>query len=81
MSPLRSLLALGRFGVGIALTGRATGAYEDRLTVSVTAEGKDWGRPVGVTVAKSGSLLVLDDGPNTLGRVTYVADSSGANGR
>ena len=31
-----------------------------------------WGRPVGVTVAKDGSLLVSDDGSNTIWRVAYT---------
>jgi glucose/arabinose dehydrogenase len=31
-----------------------------------------WGRPVGVTVAKDGSLLVTDDGGNRIWRVSYI---------
>ena len=31
-----------------------------------------WGRPVGVTVAKDGALLVTDDGANLIWRVSYV---------
>jgi hypothetical protein len=31
----------------------------------------DWGRPVGLTVAKDGSLLVSEDGNNTIWRITY----------
>lgn len=46
--------------------GSATGEYEDFLTGFVTPEGEVWGRPVGVTVAKDGSLLVSDDGSNTI---------------
>ncbi len=30
-----------------------------------------WGRPVGVAVAKDGSLLVTDDGSDTVWRVSY----------
>lgn len=52
-------------------TGHATGEYEDFVTGFVTPEGKVWGRPVGVTVAKDGSLLVSDDGSNTIWRVSY----------
>jgi glucose/arabinose dehydrogenase len=33
---------------------------------------KAWGRPVGLTVAKDGSLLVADDVGQTVWRVTYV---------
>ena len=52
--------------------GRATGEYEDFLTGFVTAQGEVWGRPVGVTVAKDGSLLVSDDGSNSIWRVSYT---------
>jgi glucose/arabinose dehydrogenase len=52
--------------------GKATGAYDDFLTGFVTPEGDVWGRPVGVTVAKDGALLVSDDGSNTIWRVTYT---------
>jgi glucose/arabinose dehydrogenase len=43
--------------------GKATGEYEDFLTGFVTADGRVWGRPVGVAVAKDGSLFVSDDVP------------------
>lgn len=52
--------------------GKATGEYDDFLTGFVTADGKVWGRPVGVTVAKDGSLLVTDDGSRSVWRVAYV---------
>lgn len=52
--------------------GVPTGEYEDFLTGFVTPEGNVWGRPVGVTVAADGSLLVSDDGSNTIWRVSYV---------
>ena len=47
--------------------GKATGEYEDFLVGFVTEEGDVWGRPVGVAVAKDGSLMVTDDGSNTSG--------------
>lgn len=53
--------------------GRATGEYVDFLTGFVTAEGDVWGRPVGVTVAKDGALLVSDDGGNCLWRISAAA--------
>jgi glucose/arabinose dehydrogenase len=53
-------------------TGRATGEYEDFLTGFVLPDGKVWGRPVGVTVAADGSLLVSDDGSNSVWRVSYT---------
>jgi glucose/arabinose dehydrogenase len=53
--------------------GKATGEYEDFLVGFVTPEGNVWGRPVGVTVAKDGSLLVTDDGSGIVWRVAYSA--------
>jgi glucose/arabinose dehydrogenase len=52
-------------------TGKADGEYEDFLTGFVTKDGQVWGRPVGVTVAPDGSLLVSDDGTNSIWRVSY----------
>jgi glucose/arabinose dehydrogenase len=52
--------------------GVPTGEYEDFMTGFVTPQGDVWGRPVGVAVAKDGSLLVTDDGSNTIWRVTYI---------
>ena len=51
--------------------GTPRGVYEDFLTGFVTPEGNVWGRPVGLTVAKDGALLVSEDGNNTIWRVTY----------
>jgi glucose/arabinose dehydrogenase len=52
--------------------GRASGEYEDFLTGFVTEDGQVWGRPVGIAVAKDGSLLVSDDGSNSIWRVSYA---------
>jgi glucose/arabinose dehydrogenase len=52
-------------------TGKAKGEYEDFVTGFVTPEGKVWGRPVGITVAKDGSLLISEDGDDTIWRVSY----------
>ncbi len=52
--------------------GHATGEYEDFLTGFVTADGKVWGRPVGVTVANDGSLFVTDDGSKSVWHVSYT---------
>ena len=57
--------------------GKATGEYEDFLTGFVLPDGKVWGRPVGVAVAKDGSLLVSDDGSNAIWRVSYVGTKGG----
>jgi glucose/arabinose dehydrogenase len=52
--------------------GKADGSYEDFLTGFVTKDGQVWGRPVGVTVGKDGSLFVTDDGSRSVWHVTYV---------
>jgi glucose/arabinose dehydrogenase len=52
--------------------GRATGEYVDFLTGFVTPKGDAWGRPVGVAVAPDGSLMVTDDGSNSIWRVHYA---------
>jgi glucose/arabinose dehydrogenase len=51
--------------------GDASGEYEDFLTGFVLPDGNVWGRPVGVTVAPDGSILVSDDGSNSIWRVSY----------
>ena len=56
--------------------GHATGEYEDFLTGFVTPDGKVWGRPVGVTVAKDGSLFVTDDGSKSIWHVTYTGNTA-----
>jgi glucose/arabinose dehydrogenase len=58
--------------------GKATGEYEDFLTGFVTPDGKVWGRPVGIAVAQDGSLLVSDDGSNSIWRVSYAGGSKAA---
>lgn len=52
--------------------GVPTGEYEDFLTGFVTPDGDVWGRPVGVTVAGDGALLVSDDASGTIWRVAYT---------
>lgn len=51
--------------------GVPTGEYEDFLTGFVTPEGNVWGRPVGVAVARDGSLFVSDDTGELVWRVSY----------
>jgi glucose/arabinose dehydrogenase len=53
-------------------TGKALGEYEDFVTGFVSPDGKVWGRPVGITVAKDGSLLISEDGNGTIWRVSYA---------
>lgn len=48
----------------------ASGEYIDFMTGFVTNEGDVWGRPVAVTVAKDGALLVSDDAGDCIWRVT-----------
>src|SRR3954468_2382997 len=57
--------------VPVDANGKATGDYEDFMTGFVTSNGNVWGRPVGVAVAKDGSLLVSDDGGNVVWRVSH----------
>jgi glucose/arabinose dehydrogenase/cytochrome c2 len=52
------------------VNGEPTGEYVDFLTGFITDEGR-WGRPVAITVAKDGSLLLSDDGANIVYRISY----------
>ena len=52
--------------------GHSSGEYEDFLTGFVLPNGTVWGRPVGVTTAPDGSLLVSDDASNSVWRVSYA---------
>jgi glucose/arabinose dehydrogenase/mono/diheme cytochrome c family protein len=52
--------------------GDASGEYEDFLTGFVLPDGNVWGRPVGITIVPDGSLLVSDDGSNSIWRVSYA---------
>jgi len=52
--------------------GHATGEYEDFLTGFTEGDGAVWGRPVGVTVGKDGSLFVSDDGTRSIWHVVYT---------
>jgi glucose/arabinose dehydrogenase/cytochrome c5 len=45
------------------------GSYQDFMTGFVVDDEHVWGRPVGVTEAEDGSLLVSDDGSNSIWRV------------
>jgi glucose/arabinose dehydrogenase len=68
-SPIRT----GYKVVRLPLTaGAPTGEYEDFVTGFVTADGQVWGRPVGVAVASDGSLMVSDDGSNSIWQVSYT---------
>jgi glucose/arabinose dehydrogenase len=56
--------------------GKPTGVYEDFMTGFVQSADAVWGRPVGVAVAKDGSLIVTEDGSGTIWRVTHEAGPS-----
>ncbi len=51
--------------------GRPTGVYQDFLTGFVASDQAVWGRPVGLTVMRDGSLLVSEDANGTIWRITY----------
>ncbi|MGH6888180.1 MAG: PQQ-dependent sugar dehydrogenase [Rhizomicrobium sp.] len=54
--------------------GRPQNAYQDFITGwwdGSTSPARVWGRPVGLAVAKDGSLLIADDAANTVWRVAY----------
>jgi len=52
--------------------GHASGVFENFITGFVTPDGDVWGRPVGVAVAPDGSLMVSDDGSNSIWRVVWT---------
>lgn len=54
--------------------GRPAGWYENFATgfwFSGDSQAKVWGRPVGLAVAKDGSLLIADDAGGTIWRISY----------
>lgn len=51
--------------------GKPTGEYEDFVTGFVVNDAQVWGRPVGIAVAKDGSLLLSEDTGGTIWRVTH----------
>ncbi len=55
--------------------GKPVGGYDNFLTGfwdGSTSPAQVWGRPVGLAVAKDGSLLIADDTGNTIWRVAYA---------
>jgi len=57
--------------------GVPTGEHEDFVTGFVVDDTSVWGRPVGITVAKDGSLLFSEDGNGTIWRVSRATRESG----
>ena len=72
MSRSRQAAYLLQWPVPLHQQGKASGEYQDFLSGFVTDDGKVWGRPVGVAVAKDGSLLVSDDASRCIWRITYT---------
>ena len=60
-------------------TNRASGEFEDFVTGFVVDNGHVWGRPVGITVAQDGSLMMTDDGSNSIWRISYTGTGSQKN--
>ena len=56
--------------------GKATGEYIDFMTGFVISDRQVRGRPVGVAVARDGSLLVTEDGNGTIWRVSSQRGAS-----
>jgi glucose/arabinose dehydrogenase len=58
------------------MTNGKAGPIEDFMTGFVVSDGEGgtplerWGRPVGVTVARDGSLLVSDDGGGKIWKIS-----------
>jgi glucose/arabinose dehydrogenase len=62
--------------VPLKQSNKASGEYEDFMTGFVIDKDHVWGRPVGVAVAEDGSLMVTDDGSNSIWHVIHVSGSS-----
>jgi glucose/arabinose dehydrogenase/cytochrome c2 len=52
--------------------GKPTGEYADFLVGFIADDGNAWARPVGAVVASDGSLLMSEDGNNTIYRISYA---------
>jgi glucose/arabinose dehydrogenase len=51
--------------------GKPTGEYEDFMTGFVISDKQVWGRPLGVAVAKDGSMFVTEDRNGTIWRISH----------
>jgi glucose/arabinose dehydrogenase len=58
--------------------GKPSGMAEDIVTGFIDNKGNAHGRPVGVTLDKTGALLIADDVGNTVWRVTNAAQPQAA---
>jgi glucose/arabinose dehydrogenase len=62
----------------IVKDGVPTGEYDDFATGFVINDSEVWGRPVGVTVAKDGALLISEDASGTVWRISYTGKAAAA---
>jgi hypothetical protein len=62
----------------IVRNGVPTGEYDDFATGFVINDSEVWGRPVGVTVAKDGALLISEDASGTVWRISYTGKAAPA---
>jgi glucose/arabinose dehydrogenase len=60
------------------INGKPSGSPKDVLTGFLSKDEKAMGRPVGVAIDKSGSLLVADDVGNKVWRVSKSTETAGA---
>jgi glucose/arabinose dehydrogenase len=51
--------------------GKPTGSYVDFLTGFIVDNGNSWVRPTALVQLADGSLLLADDGNNTIYRISY----------
>ena len=65
----------------IVHNGVPTGEYDDFATGFVINDSEVWGRPVGVTVAKDGALLVSEDASGTIWRISYTGKTAAESGQ
>jgi hypothetical protein len=54
--------------------GVPTGEYEDFMTGFVVNDDAVWARPVGVAVARDGSLFVSEDANGTVWRIAFTGE-------
>jgi hypothetical protein len=62
----------------IVKDGVPTGEYDDFATGFVINDSEVWGRPVGVTVASDGALLLSEDASGTIWRIGYTGKAAAA---
>jgi glucose/arabinose dehydrogenase len=56
--------------------GHTKGGYQDFVWGWKTSDGQVWGRPVAIAFTRDGSMLLTDDGSNTIWKITYSASDT-----